>query len=148
METKMKRLFRSAEDRKIAGVCVGLGEYFELDPVLFRVAFLVLLCFGGTGLLAYLAFWILVPLQDELGQALPPGRLRRSAADRKVAGVCGGLGEFFDIDPVLFRIAFIVAAFAGGVGILLYIMFWLAMPAASPAGAGDSGSSDARVSAP
>jgi phage shock protein PspC (stress-responsive transcriptional regulator) len=131
----MKRLYRSADDRKIAGVCGGLGEHFDLDPVFFRLVFLALLCFGGIGLLAYLAMWIMVPLKGAAGEVRPPSRLCRSRTERKIAGVCGGLGEFLDIDPVLFRVLFIVLAFMGGVGILLYIAFWLAMPAALPAGA-------------
>jgi phage shock protein PspC (stress-responsive transcriptional regulator) len=42
-------------------VCGGLGEYFELDPVLFRAAFLVLVLAGGLGILLYLALWLVVP---------------------------------------------------------------------------------------
>jgi len=57
----VKRLHRSGEDRKIAGVCAGLGEYFELDPVLFRAAFLVLAFAGGLGILLYLVLWLLIP---------------------------------------------------------------------------------------
>jgi phage shock protein PspC (stress-responsive transcriptional regulator) len=131
----MKRLYRSTEERKIAGVCGGLGEHFDLDPVFFRLVFLALLCFGGIGLLAYLAMWIMVPLKDAAREARAPGRLRRSRVERKIAGVCGGLGEFLEIDPVLFRVLFIVLAFMGGVGILLYIAFWLAMPDAVAADA-------------
>ena len=126
----MKRLYRSTEDQKIAGVCGGLGEHFDLDPVFFRLLFLMLLCFGGVGLLTYLAMWIMVPLRDGARAASPPGRLCRSSSDRKIAGVCGGLGEFLETDPVLFRVLFIVLAFVGGLGILLYIALWLAMPSA------------------
>jgi len=43
----MKKLHRFPEDSKIAGVCAGLGDYFDLDPVLFRLFFLVSLLFGG-----------------------------------------------------------------------------------------------------
>jgi phage shock protein PspC (stress-responsive transcriptional regulator) len=42
--------------------------------------------------------------------------------------VCGGLGEWLEIDPVLFRVAFVVLALIGGLGILLYIMLWLLIP--------------------
>src|SRR5437763_1785037 len=64
-----------------------------------------------------------------------PIKLYRSDADRKLAGVCGGLGDFFRIDPVLFRVAFVILAFACGVGILLYLALWLLLPraAAEPA---------------
>jgi phage shock protein C len=55
-------------------------------------------------------------------------RLYRSRQNKVIAGVSGGLGEYLDVDPVLFRIAFIVAAFAGGAGILAYIIAWIIMP--------------------
>jgi len=55
-------------------------------------------------------------------------RLYRSKKNKVIAGVSGGLGEYLDVDPVLFRIAFIVAAFAGGAGILAYIIAWIIMP--------------------
>ena len=45
----------------IGGVCGGLGEFFELDPVLFRAAFLVLAVIGGLGILLYVALWLLIP---------------------------------------------------------------------------------------
>ncbi len=55
--------------------------------------------------------------------------LRRSRQDRVIAGVCGGLGEFFGITPVWFRLAFIIAAIPGGVpGISLYLLLWLIVP--------------------
>jgi phage shock protein C len=57
-----KRLMRSSSDKKIAGVCAGLAEYFDMDPTLVRVAWLLLVLFGGTGVLAYAIFWIVVPL--------------------------------------------------------------------------------------
>jgi phage shock protein PspC (stress-responsive transcriptional regulator) len=139
----MKRLYRSTEDRKIAGVCGGLGEHFDLDPVFFRLFFLALLCFGGTGLVAYLAMWIMVPLEGAAHEVRSPRRLRRSRAERRVAGVCGGLGEFVAIDPVLFRVLFVVLAFMGGIGILLYIAFWLAMPDALAADAERPGGGEA-----
>ena len=55
-------------------------------------------------------------------------RLYRSTDDRVVAGVCGGLGDYFDVDPVIFRIAFVVLAFVGGAGFLLYPAAWLLLP--------------------
>jgi len=56
------------------------------------------------------------------------GRLRRSITDRKVAGVAGGLGRHLDIDPTLLRVAFVVLAFFGGAGLLLYGAAWLLVP--------------------
>lgn len=55
------RLMRPRNGRKIAGVCLGFAEYFDLDPTLIRVAWLVCLICGGVGLLAYIVAWIVIP---------------------------------------------------------------------------------------
>jgi phage shock protein PspC (stress-responsive transcriptional regulator) len=55
-------------------------------------------------------------------------QLRRSVADRKVAGVAGGLGRHLNIDPTILRVAFVVLAFFGGAGLLLYAALWLFVP--------------------
>jgi phage shock protein PspC (stress-responsive transcriptional regulator) len=56
------------------------------------------------------------------------GRLRRSTADRKVAGVAGGLGRHLDVDPLILRVAFVVFVFFGGAGLILYGACWLLVP--------------------
>lgn len=57
-----KRLYRSTTDRKIAGICGGLAEYFDIDPVIVRIiAFILLLPGGLPGLLPYIILWIVVP---------------------------------------------------------------------------------------
>ena len=127
----MKKLHRFVEDGKIAGICAGLGEYFDLDPVFFRLFFLASLLFGGIGAIAYVLLWILVPEKTgALGEPRPVRRLHLSNTDRKLAGVCGGLGEWFEIDPVLFRVAFVLFALVCGLGILAYIVLWLLIPRA------------------
>ena len=62
-KTTIKRLYRSRDDRVIAGVCGGLGEHFGIDPVILRLAWIVLAIFGGSGILLYLLAWMLVPRQ-------------------------------------------------------------------------------------
>ena len=62
------------------------------------------------------------------GSAPQPKRLRRSSTDRVIAGVSGGLGRHFGIDPVIFRIAFVVSVFFGGVGAAAYLLFALFVP--------------------
>ena len=56
-----KRLYRSRDDKVIAGVCGGLGDFFTIDPVWIRVIFLVLLVASGISLLVYLIMWLIVP---------------------------------------------------------------------------------------
>jgi phage shock protein C len=65
---------------------------------------------------------------EELEQISEPPRLRRSTDDKVVAGVCGGLGRYFGVDPLFFRLAFVVLAIGGGSGVLLYIVGWLIIP--------------------
>lgn len=60
-------------------------------------------------------------------------KLYRSKTNRVIAGVAGGLGEYFSIDPVIFRVLFVALAFAGGSGLLLYIIGMLVIPEASGA---------------
>lgn len=60
MENSSK-LYRSERDKKIGGVCGGLADYFDIDVVLIRVAFVLLLLFGGGGFLAYVILWIVIP---------------------------------------------------------------------------------------
>jgi phage shock protein C len=55
------KLYRSKTNRKLAGVCGGLAQYFNLDATLIRVLFVVLAVLGGSGLVLYLAMWIIVP---------------------------------------------------------------------------------------
>ena len=62
----MKKLYRSSQDKKIAGVCGGIGAYFSLDPTIIRVLFVMLLLPGGLpGLLPYAVLWIVVPIKTE-----------------------------------------------------------------------------------
>src|SRR5919108_1307633 len=70
-------------------------------------------------------------------QGPAPRTVRRSRGDRVIAGVCGGLGRYLGIDPVLLRVAFIILALANGLGLIGYVVAWVAIPgegAAQPAG--------------
>lgn len=59
---------------------------------------------------------------------MEPKRLYRSQTDRKFAGVAGGLAEYFVMDPLLIRLAFVVLTLAGGGGVLIYIILWIVTP--------------------
>ena len=68
-ETEPKRLYRSHRDRMIAGVCGGVAEYFNIDPAIVRIIW-VLSCFtGGIGIILYLAALVIVPLNPEQSEA-------------------------------------------------------------------------------
>lgn len=58
----MKKIYLSRTDRKIGGVCGGLGEYFDKDSTLFRILFVVMTLFSfGIGIVAYLLMWLIIP---------------------------------------------------------------------------------------
>jgi len=64
MNNQIKKLHRSKEERVIAGVCGGFGEYFGVDPVLFRILFVFLILWGGAGILFYLILVFIIPRED------------------------------------------------------------------------------------
>jgi len=124
----MRYLYRSRTNKKIAGICAGFGEYFDLDPSIIRIIWLATVLLGGTGALIYLICWLIIPLNPEQDVVTTFHPLTRSKNNRIIAGVCGGLGEYFQIDPVIFRLAFIVSILALGMGLLLYLILWIAVP--------------------
>ncbi len=77
------------------------------------------------------------PPQEPAAHATPPAyvpqrRLLRRQEGKIIAGVCSGLGAYTGVDPVIWRIGFVVLVFGGGAGILAYIVAWLVMPMARP----------------
>jgi len=106
----------------IAGVCGGLGRYLGVDPVLLRIAFVVLAVAGGGGLIGYIVAWILIPEEregEDLGGA-PPGS---SETLRLLAGgVLIALGTLWLLDvsfPRLGRYLWPLALIAVGIGLIV-----------------------------
>ena len=60
----MKKLIRSTTDRKLAGVCGGIGEYFGVDPTLVRIGWVVFCLLGGSGVLAYFLCALIIPEEE------------------------------------------------------------------------------------
>lgn len=72
-----KRLYRSRTEKMLGGVCGGLAEYFDVDPVLVRILFVVAVFAGGSGFLAYIICWIIIPeqpLTSPASAAVPPAQ--------------------------------------------------------------------------
>lgn len=63
MENEPKKLYRSKSNRFIAGVCGGLGDFFNVDPTWIRILFVLFLLAAGSTLLVYLIMWLVVPEQ-------------------------------------------------------------------------------------
>jgi phage shock protein C len=59
---------------------------------------------------------------------MEPKRLYRTRANRVLAGVCSGIGIYFNVDPVIVRLLWVIFSFAGGAGVLAYIIAWIIVP--------------------
>jgi phage shock protein C len=66
--------------------------------------------------------------KPEKGRLVMGNKLYRSRSNRMIAGVCGGIGEYLDIDPTLVRLILIVLVFLGLSGVLAYIIAWIVIP--------------------
>ena len=128
-----KRIYRNSSDKVIAGVASGLANYFGLDPIIFRLIFIVSLFIGGFGFIAYLIFWIGIP-ENESGRINEIKRLYRDGDNKILGGVAYGLANYFGVDPAIIRILFIVSLFIGGFGILAYLILWISIPEAKTVG--------------
>jgi phage shock protein PspC (stress-responsive transcriptional regulator) len=129
-----RRLLRSRSDRVIGGVCGGLGRYFNVDPIIFRIGAVVLALVGGAGLLAYLAALLLIPSDDSPAAAgAPAGRNRWLVIVGVVVLLCVTwpivLGGGLLLAGVLLPLAILVAA-----GVLVW---WFVSGEGPGADAGD-----------
>jgi phage shock protein PspC (stress-responsive transcriptional regulator) len=130
-----RRLVRKPESGRIAGVCSGIADYLDADVTLVRLAWVILSIVPGGfigGVIGYLAAWIIMPDANEPGLASAGvRRLTRSATDKKIAGVCGGLAEYFTVDATLVRVVWAILTIVPGaivLGVLAYLVAWFIMP--------------------
>ncbi|HEU5145856.1 MAG TPA: PspC domain-containing protein, partial [Chryseosolibacter sp.] len=124
-----KQLYRDQKRKILGGVCSGLGSYFNVDPLWIRLLFAALLFVYGITALIYIVMWIVVPGSYELDE--PQGKKMFRDPERKViGGVSGGIAAYLGIDIILVRVLFILLTFAGGLGVFLYIIFWVCLPEA------------------
>jgi phage shock protein C len=61
-----KKLYRSEDDRIIAGICGGLAEYFDIDASIVRLIFILIVLYGGSGILVYIILWIVLPVKSSV----------------------------------------------------------------------------------
>jgi len=133
------RLTRRPGHAWFGGVCAGLAEYLDVDVTLVRAGWVVLSVVPGFvvgGFLAYLLAWLLIP-DDSAAEAAPTPRraLTRSTIDKRLAGVCGGLAEYFGVDATPIRLLWIVLSIVPGAiagGLIAYGLAWVLMPKAAP----------------
>lgn len=130
-----RRFVRIPDEGKFAGVCAGLAAYFDTDVTIVRLVWVILSIIPGVfigGLVAYIAAWILAPVAGPQDHRALGRRLARSETDKQIAGVCGGLAEYFGLDSTLVRLAAVIIAIYPGCvigGIVAYLIAWFIMPA-------------------
>jgi phage shock protein PspC (stress-responsive transcriptional regulator) len=130
-----RRLLRSRSNRVIGGVCGGLGRYFNVDPILFRIGAIALALVGGAGLLLYLAALVLIPSEDAAAAAQPPAEARSRALTIAVVVVVLLVAWPFLLGGGLIAVGILVPlAFLVGAGVLV----WWIVSGEGPSGdAGD-----------
>jgi len=60
-----KKLYKSADDRKLDGVCAGIAKYFDIDPTVIRLAWVIFCLCGGSGILAYIICAFIIPREPD-----------------------------------------------------------------------------------
>lgn len=138
----MKKLHLSEKNKMIFGVCEGLSASTGIDVRLIRLAFIISIFFGGTGILIYLILFAILPkglkdsniidveveTDEEKGKEKEYTNIFRTWDDRMLAGVCSGLANYLKWDVSIIRLLFILMSFGGGIGIILYLIFWFIFP--------------------
>ncbi|HCX72366.1 MAG TPA: hypothetical protein DHM37_01480 [Candidatus Cloacimonas sp.] len=132
----MKKLHLSQKNRVIAGVCGGLAESLGIDANIVRAIFGLSVFFGGAGLFLYLVLMIILPKDTNYEEKEiidvevknKSGKIYRSWDNKMIAGVCAGLARYLSWDVSLVRIIFVLLFLSGGIGAILYLIFWLLFP--------------------
>ncbi len=149
--TGHKKLFRNENDKVLGGVCSGLANYFNLDVVVTRIIFVILL-FSGIGFLTYIIMWIAVPSSATVQIGSTRKKLFRDPDEKMIAGVCSGIGNYFGINPWIPRVLFLLPFLSflskwghwGGfwdfgdiirftfspTSLIVYIILWIVIPEA------------------
>lgn len=133
-----RRLTRIPSAGKIAGVCAGIANYFNTDVTVVRLLWVILSIVPGMvigGLLAYAAAWLLMPVAGMPSATEPVVKhLVRPLGDRKIGGVCAGVGQFLGVDATLVRVLWVILSIYPGAivcGVLFYVIAWLIIPSES-----------------
>lgn len=149
--TGNKRLYRNENDKVLGGVCSGLANYFNIDVVIARIIFVVLL-FSGVGFLTYIIMWVAVPSTASAEIGGTRKKLFRDPDEKMIAGVCSGIGNYFGINPWIPRVLFLLPFLSflsrwghwGGfwdfgdvirftfspTSLIVYIILWIVIPEA------------------
>ncbi len=145
-----RRLFRDENHKLVGGVCSGIANYFDIDIVIVRIVFLVLLFSFGIGFIPYIILWIAVPSSATTVIGSRRKKLYRDNDEKYIAGVCSGIGHYLGINAWIPRVLFLLPllsfvsrnrwgyfgdgdfnffSFSPG-ALFIYIILWLVLPVA------------------
>jgi phage shock protein PspC (stress-responsive transcriptional regulator) len=128
--TPPKQLLRDQKRKILGGVCAGMGNYFNIDPLWIRLIFAALLFVYGFTIIVYLVMWVVVPGSYDLEEPNFGKKMFRDPQRKVIGGVSGGVAAYLGIDIIAVRILFILLVIAGGAGLFLYIILWISLPEA------------------
>ncbi|HLT79652.1 MAG TPA: PspC domain-containing protein [Cyclobacteriaceae bacterium] len=125
-----KRLVRDEKRKILGGVCAGIAHYVDVDPVWIRLLFALTTAFYGITFIVYVVLWVAMPGSFDIEEPADNKKMFRDPETKALGGVSGGVAAYFGIDITIVRILFIVFTFAGGIGLLTYIVLWVILPEA------------------
>lgn len=126
----MKQMYLSS-DKKFLGVCGGVADYLNVDPTLIRIGVVCLSLITAVipALIIYVVISFVFPQQPEGYTTVNTAKkLLKSSKNRKLSGVCGGLAEYFGIDPTIVRLIFALCVLFIGYGVMTYLVCLIMMP--------------------
>ncbi|GAB4331202.1 MAG: hypothetical protein OHK0038_05880 [Flammeovirgaceae bacterium] len=137
-EDKSKKLYRDTSRKLIGGVASGIAYYFDIDPLLIRLVFLITLVdlftnsSDGFPLIViaafvYLIMWIFVPANGQLPENLKVRRFYRDPDNKMLGGVASGFAHYFGVETIIIRFLFVISVFLG-FGLLMYPILWFITP--------------------
>jgi phage shock protein PspC (stress-responsive transcriptional regulator) len=132
------KLRRNPFNQSLGGVCSGIANYLSVDTSFIRIAFVFAFFFFGTGVLAYIVLWVVIPkatgedadkiIKNENNNV---HKLYRNKETKAIGGVCSGLALHFGIEIWVVRLAFFAGLFLWGTSFLIYIIAWITIPEAN-----------------
>ena len=148
-----KKLMRLESKKILGGVCAGIAHYFAIDALWIRLIAILLLFsgninldlfdfnpfdwvqvnfgFGALAVIAYIVLWVILPVSHTQEEDKEIKKLFRNPDDKVLGGVASGLSAYFGVKELYVRLAFVFLTFAGGSGVVIYLILWIITPVAS-----------------